>query len=77
MLDKRSLGLAPLVVKMIFEVIERINRAGTTELLAEQNAFAALKIAYRAYVLERGRIVLPIHLRSRAGDDLAALPVDL
>ena len=58
LLDEPSLGLAPLVVKMVFEVIERINRTGTTVLLAEQNAFAALKIAHRAYVLERGRIVL-------------------
>jgi len=58
LLDEPSLGLAPLVVKMVFEVIQRINRAGTTVLLAEQNAFAALKIAHRAYVLERGRIVM-------------------
>src|SRR5690606_19032082 len=58
LLDEPSLGLAPLVVKMVFEVIERINKAGTTVLLAEQNAFAALGIAHRAYVLERGRIVL-------------------
>lgn len=58
LLDEPSLGLAPLVVKMVFEVIERINKAGTTVLLAEQNAFAALRIAHRAYVLERGRIVL-------------------
>lgn len=58
LLDEPSLGLAPLVVKMVFEVIGRINKAGTTVLLAEQNAFAALRIAHRAYVLERGRIVL-------------------
>lgn len=58
LLDEPSLGLAPLVVKQVFEVIQRINRAGTTVLLAEQNAYAALKIANRAYVLERGRIVL-------------------
>jgi branched-chain amino acid transport system ATP-binding protein len=58
LLDEPSLGLAPLVVKMVFEVISRINKAGTTVLLAEQNAFAALRIAHRAYVLERGRIVL-------------------
>lgn len=58
LLDEPSLGLAPLVVKMVFEVIQRINKAGTTVLLAEQNAFAALRIAHRAYVLERGRIVL-------------------
>lgn len=58
LLDEPSLGLAPLVVKMVFEVIQRINQAGTTVLLAEQNAFAALKIAHRAYVLERGQIVM-------------------
>ena len=58
LLDEPSLGLAPLVVKQVFEVIQRINQAGTTVLLAEQNAYAALKIANRAYVLERGRIVL-------------------
>ncbi len=58
LLDEPSLGLAPLVVKQVFEVIQRINRAGTTVLLAEQNAYAALKIANRAYVLERGQIVL-------------------
>ncbi len=58
LLDEPSLGLAPLVVKTVFEVIQRINRAGTTVLLAEQNAFAALKIAHRAYVIENGRIVM-------------------
>ena len=57
LLDEPSLGLAPLVIKQTFEVIQRINAAGTTVLLAEQNAFAALKIAHRAYVLENGRIV--------------------
>lgn len=58
LLDEPSLGLAPLVVKQVFEVIQRIHRAGTTVLLAEQNAYAALKIASRAYVIENGRIVL-------------------
>jgi len=58
LLDEPSLGLAPLVVKQVFEVIQRINRAGTTVLLAEQNAYAALKIAHRAYVIESGRIVM-------------------
>jgi branched-chain amino acid transport system ATP-binding protein len=58
LLDEPSLGLAPLVVKQVFDVIQQINRAGTTVLLAEQNAFAALKIAHRAYVIESGRIVL-------------------
>lgn len=57
LLDEPSLGLAPLVIKQMFEVIQRINQAGTTVLLAEQNAYAALKIAHRAYVLESGRIV--------------------
>ena len=58
LLDEPSLGLAPLVVKQVFEVVQKINRAGTTVLLAEQNAFAALKIAHRAYVIESGRIVM-------------------
>jgi branched-chain amino acid transport system ATP-binding protein len=57
LLDEPSLGLAPLVVKQMFEVISRINKAGTTVLLAEQNAYAALRIANRAYVIEGGRIV--------------------
>ncbi len=58
LLDEPSLGLAPLVVRQVFEVIARINRTGTAVLLAEQNAFAALKIAHRAYVIEGGRIVM-------------------
>ena len=58
LLDEPSLGLAPLVVKQMFEVIEKINKAGTTVMLAEQNAYAALKIASRAYVIEGGRIVM-------------------
>ncbi|MDB5954508.1 ABC transporter ATP-binding protein [Ramlibacter sp.] len=58
LLDEPSLGLAPLVVKQMFDVIQRINKSGTTVLLAEQNAYAALKIAGRAYVIEGGRIVL-------------------
>lgn len=58
LLDEPSLGLAPLVVKQVFEAIQRINRAGTTVLLAEQNAYAALKIAHRAYVIEGGRIAM-------------------
>ena len=58
LLDEPSLGLAPLVVKQMFEIVAAINARGTTVLLAEQNAFAALRIASRAYVLESGRIVL-------------------
>ncbi len=58
MLDEPSLGLAPLLVKEIFEIIQRIHEEGITVLLVEQNAFAALKIADYAYVLETGRVVL-------------------
>lgn len=57
-LDEPSLGLAPLLVKEVFAVLQEINRAGTTILLVEQNAASALKIAQQAYVLETGRIVL-------------------
>ncbi len=58
MLDEPSLGLAPLMVRHVFEVIERICSQGTTILLVEQNVHHALKIASRGYVLENGRIVL-------------------
>lgn len=58
LLDEPSLGLAPLVVRQVFDAIREINKAGTTVLLAEQNAYAALKIADRAYVIESGRVVL-------------------
>lgn len=58
LLDEPSMGLAPLVVKKIFEIIKMINSQGTTVLLVEQNANMALSIADRAYVLETGKIVL-------------------
>jgi branched-chain amino acid transport system ATP-binding protein len=58
MLDEPSLGLAPLLVKAIFETVREINARGVTVLLVEQNARAALKIADRGYVLETGRVVL-------------------
>lgn len=58
MMDEPSLGLAPLVVKMIFEIVREINKEGTTVLLVEQNAKAALEIADYGYVLETGRITL-------------------
>jgi len=58
MMDEPSLGLAPLIVKMIFEIIKTINAEGTTILLVEQNAKAALEIADFGYVLETGRITL-------------------
>ena len=56
MMDEPSLGLAPLVIKEIFNIIRRINEIGTTVLLVEQNANMALKVAHHAYVLETGRI---------------------
>jgi branched-chain amino acid transport system ATP-binding protein len=58
LLDEPSLGLAPLVVHTIFEAIEEIRSKGTTILLVEQNAHAALKHSDRAYVLETGKIVM-------------------
>lgn len=58
LLDEPSMGLAPLLVREIFEIIKEINAQGTTILLVEQNARMALSIADRAYVLEGGRIVL-------------------
>jgi branched-chain amino acid transport system ATP-binding protein len=58
MMDEPSLGLAPLIVKMIFDIVREINKEGVTVLLIEQNAKAALEIADDAYVLETGRITL-------------------
>jgi branched-chain amino acid transport system ATP-binding protein len=58
MMDEPSLGLAPLIVKNIFEIIKEINKQGVTILLIEQNANMALKIAHKAYVMETGRITL-------------------
>lgn len=58
LLDEPSMGLAPIVVEEIFEIIKNIRKAGTTILLVEQNANAALQIADRGYVLETGSVVL-------------------
>ena len=58
MLDEPSLGLSPLFVQFIFEIIDRLHREGLTILLVEQNAGAALSIADRAYVLETGKVAL-------------------
>jgi len=58
LLDEPSIGLAPLVVEQMFESIEQINKEGTTILLAEQNANAALKIAHKGYVFENGGIAV-------------------
>ncbi len=58
LLDEPSMGLAPILVDEIFNIVQEINKAGTTVLLVEQNAHKALSIANRAYVLETGAIVL-------------------
>lgn len=58
MLDEPSMGLSPILVQQVFDIIQEINRAGTSILLVEQNAFMALQIASRAYVLETGHVVL-------------------
>ena len=58
LLDEPSMGIAPLIVREIFNVIVNLNQAGTTILLVEQNAKAALKVAHHSYVIESGKIVL-------------------
>ena len=67
MLDEPSMGLSPLLVEEIFDIISELHRGGTTILLVEQNAEMALQVADRAYVLESGRIVM-----SGTGKELAA-----
>ena len=69
MLDEPSMGLAPLLVEQIFEIIQRLHKAGTTILLVEQNAQMALSIANRAYVLETGKIVMSGAAREMLEDD--------
>lgn len=58
LLDEPSLGLAPIIIRQIFEIIQKVNRDGTTVFLVEQNANQALRIAHRGYVMENGRIVM-------------------
>jgi branched-chain amino acid transport system ATP-binding protein len=67
--DEPSLGLAPTVVEMTFAIIADIRRRGTTVLMVEQNAYAALRMADRAYVMETGRIVLEGRARDLLDDD--------
>ncbi len=69
MLDEPSMGLAPLLVEQIFEIIKELHQAGTTILLVEQNAAMALEVADRAYVLETGKIAT-----SGTGKELAESP---
>ena len=68
-LDEPSLGLAPIMVKAIFDAVGRINAEGTTVLLVEQNLVQSLRLSHRAYVLETGRIVL-----AGTGEELLANP---
>ena len=67
LLDEPAMGLAPILVEQIFDIIKELHKAGTTILLVEQNAEMALKVADRAYVMESGKIVL-----SGTGAELAA-----
>ena len=67
--DEPSLGLAPTVVETTFAIIADIRRRGTTVLMVEQNAYAALRMADRAYVMETGRIVLEGAARDLLDDD--------
>ena len=67
LLDEPSLGLSPLLVQQIFELIKQINELGTTILLVEQNAQQALSVANRGYVLQTGKVIL-----SDTGATLAA-----
>lgn len=69
LLDEPSMGLAPLLVAEIFDIIVKINQTGTTVLLVEQNANVALQIAHRAYVLETGQIVLSGDAKALAATD--------
>ena len=70
LLDEPSMGLAPLLVEVIFRTVQDINRQGTTVLLVEQNARMALAVAARGYVLESGRIVTEAPARELAASEL-------
>ena len=69
LMDEPSMGLSPLYVSEIFDIIQEINKSGTTVLLVEQNAKKALSIANRAYVLETGKIVLSGDAKELANND--------
>lgn len=82
LLDEPSMGLAPILVEQIFDIIREINRGGTSIVLVEQNALMALSIADRGYVLDTGRVVLggaadlllhdPMVINAYLGGDLTA-----
>lgn len=69
MLDEPSMGLAPILVQEIFDIIEQLHSAGTTVLLVEQNARMALKVADRAYVLETGKVSMSGKASELASDE--------
>ena len=69
MMDEPSMGLAPVLVQQIFDIIKELNEAGTTILLVEQNALMALSVAHRGYVLETGRVVLSSNAKELLDND--------
>ena len=69
LLDEPSMGLAPLIVEAIFDIIEQIRAAGATILLVEQNAAQALQVADRGYVLENGVVVMSDQAATLLDDD--------
>ena len=69
MMDEPSMGLAPVLVQQIFDIIRELNEAGTTILLVEQNARMALTIAHRCYVLETGKVALSSNARELLDND--------
>ena len=74
MLDEPSMGLAPILIEQIFQIVEDLHKAGTTVLLVEQNAQMALSIATRGYVLETGKITMTGTGQELLHDDNAAKP---
>lgn len=69
LLDEPSMGLAPVLVEAIFDIIVEINKLGKTILLVEQNALMALEVAHRGYVLQTGEIVLSDSAQALAADE--------
>jgi len=70
LLDEPSMGLAPILVELIFDIIKKLNEEGTTILLVEQNALMALSIANRGYVLQTGEIILSDSAKNLKNDEM-------